>query len=98
MAVQTLKERLKEIIPERVAEVKETRQKFGTKSLGNVTVDMVSSCLTESSGTWQSILQTFRYASKAYGGMRGIKGMIWEGSLLDAEEVCSLRSSIIFFG
>jgi citrate synthase len=39
--LQTLKERLKEIIPERVAEVKETRQKFGTKSLGNVTVDMV---------------------------------------------------------
>lgn len=40
---QSLKERLKEIIPERVAEVKEVRQKFGTKSLGNVTVDMVSS-------------------------------------------------------
>ena len=24
---------------------------------------------------------------KAYGGMRGIKGLVWEPSLLDAEEV-----------
>ncbi|KAI9026203.1 citrate synthase-like protein [Hyaloraphidium curvatum] len=64
---KSLKERLKEIIPDKVAEVKDVRTKYGSKSLGNVTVDM------------------------AYGGMRGIKGMIWEGSLLDAEEGIRFR-------
>ncbi|TPX31305.1 hypothetical protein SmJEL517_g05319 [Synchytrium microbalum] len=68
---QTLKERLRELIPERQAEVKAVRKELGEKSLGNTTVDM------------------------AYGGMRGIKGLIWEGSLLDAEEGIRFRGYTI---
>ncbi|KAI9218144.1 citrate synthase-like protein [Blastocladiella britannica] len=59
---QSLKERLAELIPEKQAEIKEFRAKYGDAPVGTVTVDMV------------------------YGGMRGIKGLIWEGSVLDAEE------------
>jgi citrate synthase len=68
---QTLKERLAEIIPEKQAEVKQVKQEFGEKSLGEVTVNM------------------------AYGGMRGIKGLVWEGSVLDAEEGIRFRGMTI---
>ncbi|KAI9000183.1 citrate synthase-like protein [Gaertneriomyces semiglobifer] len=68
---QTLKERLKELIPERQAEVKEVRAKFGSKVMGETTVDMM------------------------YGGMRGVKGLIWEGSVLDAEEGIRFRGYTI---
>ncbi|KAJ3114582.1 citrate (Si)-synthase [Phlyctochytrium bullatum] len=67
----TLKERLRELIPVKQAEVKEIRQKYGDKVLGNVTVDM------------------------AYGGMRGVKGLIWETSVLDAEEGIRFRGYTI---
>ncbi|KAI9295888.1 citrate synthase [Neoconidiobolus thromboides FSU 785] len=66
-----LKDRLAEIIPEKQAEVKHVKAEYGSKSLGEVTVDM------------------------AYGGMRGIKGMIWEGSVLDAEEGIRFRGYTI---
>ncbi|KAG5457083.1 MAG: citrate synthase [Olpidium bornovanus] len=66
-----LKSRLKELIPEKQAQVKYVRTTFGDKSLGETTVDMV------------------------YGGMRGIKGLIWEGSLLDAEEGIRFRGYTI---
>ncbi|KAF9129695.1 citrate (Si)-synthase [Linnemannia schmuckeri] len=59
---QGLKDRLRELIPEKREEVKQVMAEFGSKVLGETTVDM------------------------AYGGMRGIKGLIWEGSVLDAEE------------
>ncbi|KAG0283377.1 citrate (Si)-synthase, partial [Linnemannia gamsii] len=59
---QGLKDRLRELIPEKREEVKQVKAEFGSKVLGETTVDM------------------------AYGGMRGIKGLIWEGSVLDAEE------------
>ncbi|KAJ3117328.1 citrate (Si)-synthase [Nowakowskiella sp. JEL0407] len=68
---QTLKERLKELIPEKQAEVKEIRAKYGSKVLGETTVDM------------------------AYGGMRGIKGLIWETSVLDSEEGIRFRGYTI---
>ncbi|KAJ1953985.1 citrate (Si)-synthase [Dispira parvispora] len=68
---QGLKERLSELIPEKQAQVKATKQELGKKSLGEVTVDM------------------------AYGGMRGIKGMIWEGSVLDPEEGIRFRNLTI---
>eukprot|EP01134_Creolimax_fragrantissima_P007979 CFRG7979T1 len=57
-----LYDRLHEILPKHVAEVKEFRAKHGGDSIGNVTVDM------------------------AYGGMRGIKGMVTETSVLDPDE------------
>ncbi|TPX62505.1 hypothetical protein SpCBS45565_g06996 [Spizellomyces sp. 'palustris'] len=68
---QSLKERLKELIPEKQAEVKEVRAKYGNKVLGETTVDMM------------------------YGGMRGIKGLVWEGSVLDAEEGIRFRGYTI---
>ncbi|TPX61835.1 hypothetical protein PhCBS80983_g00774 [Powellomyces hirtus] len=68
---QSLKDRLKELIPEKQAEVKEVRAKFGSKSMGETTVDMM------------------------YGGMRGIKGLVWEGSVLDSEEGIRFRGYTI---
>ena len=58
-----MKDRLKEIIPEKRDEIKQVKAELGKKPLGTVTVDML------------------------YGGMRGIKGLIYETSLLDPEEV-----------
>ncbi|KAG0313282.1 citrate (Si)-synthase, partial [Podila horticola] len=66
-----LKDRLKELIPEKREEVKNVKAEFGHKVLGQTTVDM------------------------AYGGMRGIKGLIWEGSVLDAEEGIRFRGLTI---
>jgi citrate synthase len=57
---------LAELIPVKIDEVKHVRQTYGSKSLGETTVDMV------------------------YGGMRGIKGLIWETSVLDPENVFQL--------
>ncbi|GHJ89104.1 hypothetical protein NliqN6_5506 [Naganishia liquefaciens] len=68
---QTLKERLSELIPREIENVKAIRKEHGNKVLGEVTVDM------------------------AYGGMRGIKGMIWEASVLDADEGIRFRGLTI---
>ncbi|KAF9374200.1 citrate (Si)-synthase, partial [Podila verticillata] len=68
---QGLKDRLRELIPEKREEVKQVKAEFGEKVLGQTTVDM------------------------AYGGMRGIKGLIWEGSVLDAEEGIRFRGLTI---
>ncbi|RSH79769.1 citrate (Si)-synthase [Apiotrichum porosum] len=69
--VQSLKERLAELIPKEIENVKSVRQQFGAKSFGEMTVD------------------------QAYGGMRGIKGLIWEGSVLDADEGIRFRGLTI---
>ncbi len=50
---QSLKARLKEIIPVRQAEVKAVRAEYGAKSLGNSTVDMVSCGDTKITGLWR---------------------------------------------
>ncbi|KAJ1871832.1 citrate (Si)-synthase [Coemansia sp. RSA 990] len=63
----SLKQRVEELIPEKAAEAKEVKQKYGDRVLGETTVNM------------------------AYGGMRGIKGMIWDTSLLDANEGIRFR-------
>ncbi|WVW83693.1 citrate synthase, mitochondrial [Kwoniella bestiolae CBS 10118] len=67
----TLKERLTELIPKEIENVKAVRAAHGNKSFGEVTVD------------------------QAYGGMRGIKGLIWEGSVLDADEGIRFRGLTI---
>ncbi|KAF9572410.1 citrate (Si)-synthase, partial [Lunasporangiospora selenospora] len=66
-----LKDRLRELIPEKREEIKQVKAELGSKVLGQTTVDM------------------------AYGGMRGIKGLIWEGSVLDAEEGIRFRGMTI---
>ncbi|GMK57280.1 hypothetical protein CspeluHIS016_0401140 [Cutaneotrichosporon spelunceum] len=68
---QTLKERLVELIPKEIENVKEVRHKYGHKSFGENTVDQM------------------------YGGMRGLKGLIWEGSVLDADEGIRFRGLTI---
>ncbi|KAJ3161710.1 citrate (Si)-synthase [Geranomyces michiganensis] len=68
---QSLKDRLKELIPEKQAEVKDLRAKYGNKVMGETTVEMM------------------------YGGMRGIKGLVWEGSVLDADEGIRFRGYTI---
>ncbi|KAJ2775420.1 citrate (Si)-synthase [Coemansia nantahalensis] len=70
-SASSLKQRVAELIPEKAAEVKEVKQKYGDRVLGETTVNM------------------------AYGGMRGIKGMIWDTSLLDANEGIRFRGMSI---
>ena len=83
--LQSLKDTLAEMIPFEQEKVKKLRSEHGNKNLGAVTIDMV------------------------YGGMRGIKGMtpqtpidgllypglVWEGSVLDAEEGIRFRGKTI---
>jgi citrate synthase len=58
----TLRETLKQQIPEKRELFKKLRTEHGKKSLGEVTVEATM------------------------GGMRGLKAMLWEGSVLDADE------------
>jgi len=67
-----LKERLAELIPEEVENVKAFRAAHGGDKIGEVTVDM------------------------AYGGMRGIKGLVTETSVLDADEGIRYRGLTLF--
>ncbi|CAK9786146.1 citrate synthase [Cutaneotrichosporon oleaginosum] len=67
VSAQSLKERLQELIPKEIENVKEVRAKYGNKSFGENTVDQM------------------------YGGMRGLKGLVWEGSVLDADEGIRFR-------
>ncbi|OCH94917.1 citrate synthase [Obba rivulosa] len=68
---QTLKERLSELIPVEMENVKAARAEHGKKSFGPVVVDQL------------------------YGGMRGLPALIWEGSVLDAEEGIRFRGKTI---
>ncbi|EJD06681.1 citrate synthase [Fomitiporia mediterranea MF3/22] len=68
---QTLKERLSELIPKELENVKAARVEHGKKSFGPVLVDQL------------------------YGGMRGLPALIWEGSVLDAEEGIRFRGKTI---
>ncbi|EJF55847.1 citrate synthase [Dichomitus squalens] len=67
----TLKERLAELIPAEIENVKATRAAHGKKSFGPVLVDQL------------------------YGGMRGLPALIWDGSVLDAEEGIRFRGKSI---
>ncbi|KAK4684387.1 citrate synthase, partial [Tremellales sp. Uapishka_1] len=71
LAAQSLKDRMAELIPKEIENVKAVRAAHGGKSFGEMTVD------------------------QAYGGMRGIKGLIWEGSVLDADEGIRFRGLTI---
>jgi len=68
---QTLKERLAELIPVELENVKQARAEHGKKTFGPVLVDQL------------------------YGGMRGLPALIWEGSVLDADEGIRFRGKTI---
>merc|ERR1712169_133093 len=68
---QTLKERFAEQLPEKIEQIKKLRKDYGSKVIGEVTLDQV------------------------YGGARGIKALVWEGSVLDSEEGIRFRGKTI---
>lgn len=47
LIIKTLKERMAEIIPAKREEVRQIKAEYGNKSLGEVTVDMVSHLFTK---------------------------------------------------
>ncbi|KAF2156188.1 putative citrate synthase, partial [Myriangium duriaei CBS 260.36] len=67
----SLKETFAAKIPENVEKVKKLRKEYGSKVVGEVTLDQV------------------------YGGARGIKSLVWEGSVLDSEEGIRFRGKTI---
>ncbi|MCJ1462327.1 citrate (Si)-synthase [Pseudocyphellaria aurata] len=68
---QTLKETFAEKIPGEIEKIKQLRKDYGSKVVGEVTLDQV------------------------YGGARGIKSLVWEGSVLDSEEGIRFRGKTI---
>ncbi|KAH9838771.1 citrate synthase [Rhodofomes roseus] len=67
----SLKDRVAELIPAEIENVKATRAEHGKKAFGPVLVDQL------------------------YGGMRGLPALIWDGSVLDAEEGIRFRGKTI---
>ncbi|KAI9681743.1 MAG: citrate (Si)-synthase [Trizodia sp. TS-e1964] len=68
---QSLKETFAEKLPAEIEKVKKLRKDYGSKVVGEVTIDQV------------------------YGGARGIKSLVWEGSVLDSEEGIRFRGKTI---
>ena len=94
-----MKETLARLVPERRQEVQEFRKQHGDTKIGEVTVGMVhtSFCLLlyQIRDSYRFvllflyfILNNYLSMFQAYGGMRGIKGMTCETSVLDPVEVC----------
>lgn len=76
------------MIPEKQNEVKEFRKKHGGDKVGEVTVDMVSNSAR--------VLNMRDLSSQMYGGMRGIRGLVTETSLLDPDEVSFLVLVVLY--
>ncbi|CAF9935198.1 MAG: citrate (Si)-synthase [Heterodermia speciosa] len=68
---KTLKETFAEKLPGEIEKIKKLRKDYGSKVVGEVTLDQV------------------------YGGARGIKSLVWEGSVLDSEEGIRFRGKTI---
>ncbi|OMP85299.1 Citrate synthase, mitochondrial [Diplodia seriata] len=67
----SLKDTFAAKVPEEQEKVKKLKKEYGSKVLGEVTLDQV------------------------YGGARGIKALVWEGSVLDSEEGIRFRGKTI---
>lgn len=67
----TLKDTFAEKLPGEIEKIKKLRKGYGSKVVGEVTLDQV------------------------YGGARGIKSLVWEGSVLDSEEGIRFRGKTI---
>merc|ERR1712000_770994 len=70
-STQSLKEVFAAKLPGEIEKVKKLRKDYGSKVIGEVTLDQV------------------------YGGARGIKALVWEGSVLDSEEGIRFRGKTI---
>jgi citrate synthase len=66
-----LKDTFADNIPKDIEKIKKLRKDYGSKVVGEVTLDQV------------------------YGGARGIKSLVWEGSVLDSEEGIRFRGRTI---
>lgn len=66
-----MKETFAAKLPAEIEKVKKLRKDYGSKVVGEVTLDQV------------------------YGGARGIKSLVWEGSVLDSEEGIRFRGKTI---
>ncbi|KAG8526241.1 uncharacterized protein KY384_000234 [Bacidia gigantensis] len=67
----SLKDTFADKIPSEIEKIKTLRKGYGSKVVGEVTLDQV------------------------YGGARGIKSLVWEGSVLDSEEGIRFRGKTI---
>jgi citrate synthase len=88
-----LKDKFSEIVPKEQARVKKLKTEHGDLPLGQVTLSMVSAAARQDDLATCFEFNDFSFC-QAYGGMRGIKGLVTETSLLDPEEVCPFLSSI----
>merc|ERR1712169_103349 len=70
-STKTLKDTFAEKLPGEIEKVKKLRKDYGSKVIGEVTLDQV------------------------YGGARGIKALVWEGSALDSEEGIRFRGKTL---
>ncbi|CAI5491824.1 unnamed protein product [Closterium sp. Naga37s-1] len=91
-----LRETMEEVVPEQRARLAEIKAKYGDMVLGDVTVNMVRA-RARIVVPRRRIIHSVEYASdanhecallrcatwQAVGGMRGIKGLLWETSQLD---------------
>lgn len=68
---KSLKDTFADKLPEELEKIKKLRKDYGSKVIGEVTLDQV------------------------YGGARGIKSLVWEGSVLDSEEGIRFRGKTI---
>lgn len=79
------------MIPKEQAKIKSFRQQHGSTAIGQITVDMVSGGTGGGgggTGLCQPITEPCASISpQVYGGMRGMKGLIYETSVLDPDEV-----------
>ena len=66
-----MKDTFADNLPREIEKIKKLRKEFGSKVVGEVTLDQV------------------------YGGARGIKSLVWEGSVLDSEEGIRFRGKTI---
>ncbi|KAK6352655.1 citrate (Si)-synthase [Orbilia blumenaviensis] len=71
LSSKSLKDTFAEKIPQEIEKIKKLKKEYGSKVLGEVTLEQV------------------------YGGARGIKSLVWEGSVLDAEEGIRFRGKTI---
>lgn len=83
---------LKSILAKKIVEhqkrVKEFRSVYGSKGLGEVTVEQVSLFL---SSNVNLVSHDSCFTEQVYGGMRGIKALVTETSYLDPEEGIRFR-------
>ena len=63
-----MKQRLTQLVPEKIAEIKDVKAKYGKKSLGEVTVDMVPKLIGL---WWNAWYQRYDLGIFSFGPRRG---------------------------